>query len=76
MGASAVIAFMTGRDDMRWRVTVTFQGSVCLLRIALESVYLLLVPDDLKNSKKQGENHNLRADYHPAHSPLQTHQLP
>lgn len=61
---------------MRWRVTVTFQGSVCLLRIALESVYLLLVPDDLKNSKKQGENHNLRADYHPAHSPLQTHQLP
>ena len=47
-----------------------------VLRIALEGVYLLLVPDDLKNSKKQGENHNLRADYHPAHSPLQTHQLP
>lgn len=44
-----VIAFMTGEGwHVCWRVTVTFQGSVCLPRIALESVYLLLVPDDLK----------------------------
>lgn len=54
MGAPAVIAFVTGRDDMRRRVTVTFQGSVCLLRIALESVYLLLVPGDLKKLKETG----------------------
>lgn len=45
--------FMTGRDEMFWRVTMTFQCSVNLWRIALPSEYLLLVPTDFRTHRNR-----------------------
>lgn len=49
----AVILFMTGRDEMFWRVSVTFQCPLNLLGIALASEYLHLVPKDFQKPLKK-----------------------
>lgn len=49
----AVILFMTGRDEMFWRVSVTFQCPLNLLGIALASEHFHLVPKDFQKLLKK-----------------------
>lgn len=78
--AKAVILFMTGRDEMFWRVSVTFQCPLNLLGIALASEYLHLVPKDfqklLETESKKSQLRVRLANYHSARFTLQSRQLP